>query len=47
MSIKDRSLALVRVGLLRTATSVCVWSPSEWAAAISKSALLHLEEVLF
>lgn len=36
MNIKDRSSALVRVGLLKTATSACVWSPLEWAAAISE-----------
>lgn len=44
VNIKDRCLALARVGLLKTATSVCVWSPSAWAAAISKSALLSLQD---
>ncbi len=45
MNIKDRSSALASAGLLKTAISVCVWSPSGWAAAISKSALLQLQAV--
>ncbi len=45
VNIKDWSSALARAGLLKTATSVCVWSPSGWAAAISKSALLQLQAV--